>query len=158
MKTSKIYLFALFAVLCSCKPDTECRVEQNIGMQVVFAIDSLQGDTMRVDFTTVDSITVQGVGNDSVLYDNQKSVSSLFLPLRTDASSTAYSIKAYGKTDTLYVNHENNINFISLACGCFVYHTIYDVGGAGGLIDSLVVLNAAVENYKQDNLKIYIHL
>lgn len=144
--------------LLACKPDTECRSSVDIGMQVVFALDSVQGDTLLVNFTALDSVTVQGVGNDSILYDNQKAVKSVFLPLKTDANSTAYSIQAYNKYDTLFVSHDNNVTFISLACGCFVYHTITDVSYSGGLIDSLVILNAAIEGFKQDNVRLYFHL
>lgn len=155
----KCLLLILFPVLfMACKPDTECRTSVDIGMQVVFAIDSLQGDTMQVNLTSIDSITVQGVGNDSLLYDNDRKISNIFLPLKTDANSTVYALRAYNKEDTLYIEHDNNVTFVSLACGCNVYHTITAVTHKGGLIDSIVMLNASVESFKQDNVRLYMHL
>ena len=125
---------------------------------MVFAVDSIQGDTLPVRFSTLDSITVRGLGNDSLLYDNKTSLTSIFLPLRTDSNLTAYELRAYNRTDTLYIRHDNNVNFISLACGCFVYHELTDISFAGTLIDSLNILNATIENYKQDNLRLYMSL
>ena len=150
------YILPLSLLLLSCEPDTECRTANNIGVQIVFAIDSLQGDTLPVRVSQIDSISVRGIGNDSLLYDNQKRLSSIFLPLRTDNNLTAYAIQAYDATDTLYIYHDNNVNFISLACGCFVFHTITNVDATHRLIDSLTILNATIENYKQDNLRLYL--
>lgn len=157
----KLFILSL-PLLCwlmsACSPDTECRTANNIGMQVVFALDSMRGDTALVSFSRFDSLTVQGVGNDSVLYDNQKAVSSIFLPLRTDTNLTSYALSAYNRRDTLYISHDNNQVFVSLACGCFVFHTLNSLNNRGGLIDSIEMLNATIENYKQDNVRLYIHL
>ena len=153
-----LFLLVLGLTFAACEPDTECRTANNIGMQMVFALDSMRGDTALVSFSRFDTLTVQGVGNDSVLYDKQTNVTSVFLPLRTDTTLTAYAMSAYGKKDTLYISHDNNVIFVSLACGCFVYHTINSVNNRGGLIDSIVILNSTIENYKQDNVRLYVHL
>ena len=154
-------MFGLAMVSCmvSCQPDTECRTANNIGMQVVFSLDSMRlSDTTLVTFSRFDTLTVQGVGNDSVLYDHSRNVQSIFLPLRTDTTLTAYALSAYNRHDTLYISHDNNVVFISLACGCFVYHTLNYVNNRGGLVDSIELLNATIENYKQDNVRLYVHL
>lgn len=145
----------MFGLLC-CEPDSECRQTATINCKVVFACDSLNADSVKVNFKTIDSLSVWGVGCDSMLYDNPKNVSSLLLPLRGDTTITKFLMLLHGSTDTLTIYHQNTNNFISLACGCFIYHTIDTVMCSSNLVDSVEILNTAVENYEQDNVKLYL--
>ncbi|MBR1809954.1 MAG: hypothetical protein IJ776_11315 [Paludibacteraceae bacterium] len=126
---------------------------------MVFSCDSMvvTEDTMYLSsFTAVDSVTVQGVGIDSVLYNNQKNVSKLSLPLRSDTTETRYLLTLNSQPETLVIKHENNDYFVSLACGCFVFHEVDTAFGTNGLIIDSEVINTAVQNVEQDNIKLYI--
>lgn len=160
---NKIHHIALLATLLffvwACKPDTECRTEEAVRCRVVFECDSVvttADTTYTTTFTTIDSLTVKGVGQDSVLYDNQKSISSISLPLRKDTSETRFDITFNGQNDVLVIRHSNHDYFVSLACGCFVYHDIDTVYTEGGLVKYALILNTAVENVEQDNVQLKI--
>ena len=118
----------------------------------------LQVDTAELSTTEAaawDSITVQGIRNDSILYDNSKSVSQLELPLRDDTTVTAFALRWHGMEDILYIKHDNTLRFVSMACGCVIYHTIDTAWVEGEWIDSIRILNSAVEVMKGENIKVF---
>ena len=61
------------------------------------------------------------------------------------------------QTDTLYVAHTPRQYFVSLACGCAIYHTITAAWSSDARVDSVQIINASVESAVQDNLRIYLH-
>lgn len=156
MRKPLFYILFVLLLFSACEPDTECRQEETVSLKVVFLCDSLDAEGEKVTFTTIDSLTLQGVGSDSVLLNNAKNVQSLSLPLRKDTVLTSFALTINEKKDTLTIRHTNNQQFISLACGCFIYHTIEEAVHTSAVIDSLEILNTAVENYQQDNLRLYL--
>ena len=146
------------AGLVSCEPDKACRQDMTVTAGV--GLRGLYIDTADVvtEFSGWDSITVQGVGNDSVLYDNSKLVSQLQLPLRNDTDLTAYTLTYHGTEDKLYFHHDNTMRFVSMACGCIIYHQIDSVWCEGTWIDSVKIINSAVEGIVQENVKVYLTL
>lgn len=158
VKRNIFFLFlSLLSFLVACEPDTVCRQESNVVAGV-----SLQGVTTDslgqvVSWTSADSITIQGVMNDSVLYDNSKSVGTVYLPLRPTQTITQYLFTFHAQTDTLYIQHTNDQRYISMACGCFIFHTIDSVWTSSEQIDAQIV-NSTVENYKQENISLFYHL
>ena len=108
-------------------------------------------------------VTVYGLGNDSMLYD-LKTTSSLALPLmKLDTLSTfiVQQMKVEeGDTsyieDTLWINHTNGLEFVSLECGCASIYTVNSVGYSVNGIDSVKILNTSVDRTQVDNLKIYL--
>lgn len=149
-----LLLSATFVV--SCRPDTICRQDIDVRLGVVVSwqqVDSSGGITTK---TAWDSISVQGVANDSLLYANAKNVTTLWLPLRPDTSQTAYVLTWHDKCDTIFVRYDNTRRFISQACGCMVYHTLESVRCGGTIVDSVEVLNSLVETAKQENICVYV--
>ncbi len=136
-------------MMVSCTPDEECRQEENVRCKVVFALD----DGTAVAF---DSLSVWGIGSDSVLYNNAKNVSSLSLPLRPDANITQFYIMIGDWSDGLTIYHTPTPYFVSMACGCFVYHTIDSVEVKGTIFHHAELLNAAVQNVEQENIRLII--
>lgn len=102
-----------------------------------------------------EQLTVFGVGNDSILY-NKQLVSQLKLPLNAASESTSFVVaRDSTAVDTIVIIHENNEQFISLECGCFVFHTLKNVGFISSVIDSVVIVNSAVSNVPENHLNIY---
>lgn len=149
-----IYLCTLCLTLWfqACTPDDQCRKESIVNMEITFYNDS----TLKK--ASVDSITIYGVDNDSILYNNQKSVSSVALPLQKTKNETQYVFTNGKYTDTLTIQHTNSDNFISIECGCFVYHNITDVHSKKTWIDSIAVINPDVTttNYEDEHLQIFM--
>lgn len=145
------------SLLAGCRPDTICRQDTDIamGVSVRWTLTDTTGATTPQ--TAFDSLSVQGVGNDSILYNNSKNLSSLWLPLRIDTCLTAFALLWHGKADTLFIRHDNTRHFISQACGCTVYHTIDTIWHSGSAIDSITILNSSVENTRQENVQLTMY-
>ena len=141
--------------LVACEPDRTCRQDTDVNATIV--LKCLHFDTLDVmtQEETWDSITVQGVGSDSVLYQNRKGVKHVYIPLREDTTVTAFRMIWRGKTETVYIQHDNTQRFVSMACGCVIYHQIEKVWTDKVWADSVVILNTAVEAVEQDNIRIY---
>lgn len=153
-----LLLYLLLLTWTGCKVDEECRIEDTIRLHAVLICDSIisTGDTLRLN--ALDNLTIQGLGSDSLLLDNASNISSIALPLRNDQNETVFLLTTNNRQETLTIHHQNKQHFISLACGCFVYHTIEDIRSEGVLIDSIEVLNSNIENYTQDNIRIHLLL
>ena len=159
MKPFKLILPLLLLLAASCSVDEECRQTESVRCVFTFECSTLvvEEDTSYIStFTTIDSITVKGEGIDSVLYDNQKMLSKISLPLRSDTTETRYQLTINSYPETLVIRHRNNDYFVSLACGCFVFHEVDTAFGTNGIIYDSEVLNTAVQNSEQDNVKLYI--
>ena len=146
-------------MIVACTTDTTCRQDMEVAMGVTLHADSLNDKGLAVKYTKWDSITVETVGSNGIgiVVDNKKGLSKLTLPMRPDTTRTAYIITFHEQTDTLFVEHTQRQYFVSLACGCAIYHTINNAWSTDWRVDSVVILNANVENAVQDNLRIYLH-
>lgn len=139
--------------LQACTSDDQCRKESIVNMEITFYNDS------TLQKASVDSITIYGADNDSILYNNQKSVSSVALPLQKTKDETRYVFTNGQYSDTLTIKHTNSDNFISIECGCFVYHNITDAFSNNTWIDSIAIINPDVTtaNYEDEHLQIFMH-
>ncbi|MGN0186734.1 MAG: DUF6452 family protein [Paludibacteraceae bacterium] len=155
-----IQIFLLVSVVVACVScngdDTVCRKEKTVVVGVALYRTTYNATTET--FTTVsasEKLTVWGIGNDSALYTGS-AVSSLELPLHTQVDTTAFVLQrdSMGR-DTLTIYHRNDTNFISLECGCFVYHTIDAVSVTPHQIDSVIIEKTAVQNISENHLRIY---
>ena len=154
-----IALVVCAMMIVACTTDTTCRQDMEVAMGVTLHADSLNDKGLAVKYTKWDSITVETVGSNGIgiVVDNKKGLSKLTLPMRPDTTRTAYIITFHEQTDTLFVEHTQRQYFVSLACGCAIYHTITNAWSTDWRVDSVVILNANVENAVQDNLRIYLH-
>ena len=142
--------------LVCCQPDTTCRQNTDVVAGIVLRGMSIDSAGIAHEFASWDEITVQGVGSDSVLYDSCTNVSRILVPLRIDTNITAFSLDWRNAEDIIYFRHDNTRRFISMACGCVVYHTIDSVWCDGTWIDSVKIVNSAVEPVEQDNVRIFV--
>lgn len=166
-----IVILLFFLIFAACTADTTCRKDMNVRMNVTLQADSLNETQHNVRYTSWDSITVQIVGEDSLLIDNRKGLKqlSLFLqPFHEDPNTpsfttcfgfdnVSYAITYHNQTDTLHVDYVQRYHFESLACGCAVHFTIVDAWSTDPRVDSVEIINSNVENALQENLRIHLH-
>ncbi len=155
MKRYIHYIFFLvlsswLLALNSCTPDTECRQDENVRCEVAFA------DASTHTALAFDSLTVQGVGSDSLLLNNSKNVNKLSLPLRADTTATSFVLRSGDYQETITIYHTPAPYFVSMACGCFVYHTIDTVRTENILFTQAEILNTAVQNMPEENICLLI--
>jgi len=108
---------------------------------------------------SVDSITVWGVGSDSLIYDNQ-TLSQIALELNPKSEKTQYVIqtvqKGYTFIDTLSLYHTNQPWFQSMNCGCRVNSTLDSCKTEGSIIQSTVIVNPKVNINQTKNVILYL--
>lgn len=158
-QTKHIRLCSLFLILCSffaaCEPDTTCHQDLDTAVLITLSADSVTSAGDTVHYAQWDSIAVVGVGSDIGM--QSKAVKTMGLELRPDANMTMYLMLYHNQIDTLYIQHTPRQQFISMACGCAVYHTITAAWSSDPRVDSVSIINANVESIAQDNLCIYLH-
>jgi len=142
-----VVLCLLLCTLVACTSDGECRqsVVTSVGVEFFQPVYNDKTQDYKTQLTNL-TIYVQGLDNDSVLFDNI-STNSVALPLKPLEQSTEYILQIVGKTpDTLIINHTNEEHFISLECGIMVYHNLTDISFTKNQIDSVKIMHNAVKD------------
>ena len=144
-------------LFAACTADTTCRTDMSVAMVISLKADSLNNQGHIVQYTSWDSLSLEILSPYDLLIDNQKGVKKIALPLNPDTSITTFTMTYHNQTDTLYIEHTPRQYFVSLACGCAIYHTITKAWSSDSRVDSVQIINANVENAIQENLRIYLH-
>ncbi len=180
MKKIQYIFFVLCLALCfSCAVDESCRTNRSVlldlGLYHVTDNDTIRQTTaMTIDSLTVkalklDASTGKYLYMDSVLYNNEHSVSKIDLPLhkfelqsvyeitfnRTFVVSKGDTLSWLNKKDTLTIDHANTDQYLSLDCGCIKVHTIDAAHITKHFVDSIHVINPKVNNINVENIQIY---
>lgn len=107
---------------------------------------------------TLDSVSVRGIGRDSLLYENETlSELELFLNPTSDTTRFLISIQQDGAlyTDTLTFHHTNTVWFQSLECGYMVFNHLQSCSHEGSIFDSVVIEDSTVNNNDSEHVRIY---
>ena len=158
MKRILFFNILLCVVLAACTVDTTCHLTQKIHAGVT--LDSMlvwnKDHTALVVTNQWDTVSVQGIGSDSLLYNHATKVQSLYLPLRADTNITLYTITWKQRQDTLYIRYINDFQYISFACGDFVYHEIDSTWSAQHFIQAAKIINPTVHGGEIENIRLTI--
>ena len=147
--------FVLIAVMASCTSDCFMPTRSLFGVAFV--------DSLTLKSVTINRLSVQGEGSDSILYNNVN-VSEVYLPLHVKQGVTVYNFTiASGSeeipdiTFKLTVNHTPRAQFVSPECGCLPMHTVNSVECEQiDIIKSEELIKTEVTNVEKDvHLKIY---
>ncbi len=136
-------LFLLGVVACEETFDQPPRAE--LVARIAFSSGTKQDNPL---------ISVYGTGQDSV-WISQVQTDLFNLPLSTGESS-AFVVLLDSIADTLMVYHENTIHYESVESGFYYEHKIKDIRHTFNRIDSLTVLDSAVTQNWNENIKLYI--
>jgi len=158
-KTNKITLAclcSLFLALGSCSSDGDCLKTSVVSLGVDFYKAELNPVTEKFDDKLYsDTLTIFGLGSDSLLANNEN-INTRRLPLKLFSTQTTYIFeRKHLAPDTITFTYENEENFISLECGCLIYHRITDIEHTFYNIDSVVVINNFVADNTGKNIRIY---
>lgn len=158
-QTKNLRRLSLFMLLSSifvaCEPDTVCHQELGVAAQISFQVGTITSTGDTTYSNQVDSIAVVGVGSEIAMRGNN--IKMMGLELRPDTSLTAYLILYHNQIDTLYIQHTPRPYYVSLACGCTIYHTITAAWSSDTRVDSVSIINANVEGTTEENLCIHWH-
>ncbi len=162
MKQTILTLLIIFILLSvSCVVDDNCRKDRYVKMGVSFYKKTYNPITNKytISKNTIDSLTVRGLNSlnmrvDSILYDNQKAISEIDIPLNKFATVSKFEIKFNQNTDTITILHTNFDQYLSLECGCVKAFSI-DTVLTSNHNDSLKITNHNVNTTNADHLQIY---
>lgn len=119
-----ISLTFLAIALSACR--SECYVQQIATLKIGFL------DSVSYKAKNISGLTVIGLLNDSILYNNTTK-SSIELPLHSNQTQTVYRLILPARVNTgakdtilLNVDHTPKPQLVSLECGCVMFHTIND--------------------------------
>jgi hypothetical protein len=155
-KLSKPLLFiALVVLLLSCGSNG-CYEDMSVKLYANFYTLNNKGVEVAVQ---VDSMTVRGIGSDSILYQN-KTLSGFELDLNPNVGQTQFLVTAvqngYAFKDTLTLVHHNKPWFQSMECGCRVFSTL-DACRVGGIIfKSAEIADSSVINLKSEHVRLIL--
>jgi hypothetical protein len=151
--TALLFATVLFISACS---SNGCYEDMSVKLYANFYTINLSGKAVAVQ---VDSMTVQGVGSDSILYKN-KTLSGFELDLNPNATQTQFLVttqqNGYLFVDTLTFDYHNKPWFQSMECGCRVFSTL-DACQVGKVIfKSAAIKDSAVINLKSEHVRLYL--
>ena len=143
-----IALLSATVLFLSACGSTGCYENMNVKLYANFYRVNLAGKAIAVQ---VDSMTVKGIGSDSILYKN-KTLSGFILDLNPNAQQTQYLVttkqEGYIFIDTLTFVHHNKPWFQSMDCGCRVFSTLDACQVRGNIFKSAAILDSSVINLK----------
>ncbi|NLE31699.1 MAG: hypothetical protein GX619_01555 [Bacteroidales bacterium] len=140
------------AILTSCQSNG-CYEETDVKVRCSFYWDD------EAAAVSIDSLSVWGVGSDSLLYDNS-TVSLLELELNPNATSTRFVVQVvandYPFLDTLTFLHTNNPWFESMDCDCMVFSTLDTCLTTGRIFQSASLPQRSVTNAKTTHVVLHL--
>lgn len=145
-------LLALFIVVImtnSCVQDETCRENKNIKLNAGFFT---AGTTTSLN---IDSITINGLGKDSLLYNVRKNINKINLPLNKKEDVSIFVVRFNTTQDTVWVLHTNYDYFISYECGSVITHKIDTVITTNHYIESVKIINHDVNTTDVQHLQIF---
>ena len=99
-------------------------------------------------------VTVQGVGRDSLLNDEESRDNVLF-PL-TIKDTTRYIIWLDSKADSITFIHQATQKYASVETGFYYEYKLLSVRFTNTRIDSLIIVDSLVTTKWNENIKLYI--
>lgn len=111
---------------------------------------------------TITGITIHGIGapGDSVLLDGIRSVSQVYLPMRSTQTTTAWCLTYASEatpppTDTITFEYTSKPYFASEECGAMYVYTVREARTTHTRIDSVVMLDSLITNADRVTIAIY---
>ncbi len=150
MKLTGILLLTTLLMMVSCTSDNEtCRESTRVVLRIGFFSSESSA------LANVDSVTVVGIPDGTLFYNNSKSINKVELPLLSSGIATEFAIRFNEQWDTLTVLHSTNPYFVSYACGMIYTHQIDTVLIRGSVNKNLKIAAKLVNTQNVQHLQIY---
>lgn len=148
----KLYLLfsfaCLLALVCACTEES-CEQETEVMMKAGF-YESGTGNSM-----TPDSLSIHGLYvPDSLIYSNAK-LKEIGLPLNPSAPSCSFIIINGSRQDTVEIQYESELRFLSRACGYIYTYTLKQVLVTNNHISNILIVNEQVNPGDEENIQIF---
>ena len=102
-----------------------------------------------------DSLTLYGIGKDSVIYKKTSRVQPAMIPLNASAPGCRFLIKINGVDDTISFFYSTFAHLISKECGYTFFHDLDSVAFTRNMIDTIQVKLKTITTFNEPNIFIY---
>ncbi|NDV46682.1 hypothetical protein D0T49_06440 [Paludibacter sp. 221] len=145
--------------LFSCGNDEECRRDKFVRLYAGFytvKTDTITGISAESKLS-VDSITVKGVGVDSLLYNNSKKLNSVQLQLNKLKTQSDFVFVFNNVVDTIKFGYSSSESYLSFECGTLTTFALDTLNSkhTTNYIDSIIIISPEVSTADVENIKIY---
>lgn len=101
------------------------------------------------------SLSLNGLNNDSLIYDKSDKVQPALIPLNASRDSCTFVIIINGVTDTIEFIYNSYPHMISKECGYTFYHHLDTVIPKYHAIKEIYTSNKTITNLNVENIRIY---
>ncbi len=148
------------AVFSSCINEEVCEDVSSLPVRIGFYMTDTLNEENPV---AINNLTIYGMGNDSLLYNNNDEVASIELPLNATEDSCAF-IFQYSNAqdsiivpnDTIWFDYQRKPNLISMDCGFVTFYEINEIDYTRNVIDSVNVDDPNISNSLDEHIKIFL--
>lgn len=102
-----------------------------------------------------DSITIYGLNMSTKLYNAQKNISKVRLPLNPQSVNSTFIIRINNVADTVEFSYTTSVHLLSKECGYAYFHYIEAPVFTHNIIDSIYVSANNVTTGNEENIQIY---
>jgi hypothetical protein len=146
-----IIVSSIFMFVSSCDSSDICRENTDVPLRIGFY--DINDNSVT---TVIDSVSVFGLGReDSLIYDNARSVSRLELPLDSSKDTTIFIFKFPLNQDTITIINTRKITLISVGCGFATFYKVNEVYFSKNVIEEIFIQNADIRNDLNEHFKIF---
>jgi len=153
-----IILFTFFFI--SCLNEEICEDVETVPVRIGFYAE-IENEPEPATLI-IDSLKVHGLGNDSIIYNYQRSISRIELPLNSGADSSAFILYfpappefSHLVKDTIWFYYEVLPTLISMECGFVSFFELKEVRHSRMIIDSIYIEETSVINTLDEHIKIF---
>jgi Family of unknown function (DUF6452) len=144
-----IILSGLVLLIYSCTPES-CYEDTKTLLNATFY------DYDTKESTKPDTLTLSGLNNDSIIYDNESDIQPCLFPLNSATDYCSFKININGITDTIEFNYYSFPHLVSKECGYTYYHNLDSIiGYTTNIIDSISISKENITTINEENIRIY---
>jgi hypothetical protein len=135
----------------SCLNEELCEDISDVPIRVGFY--KVEDNVIRAH--SIDSITVYGLGRDSVIYNNNKSIQRVELPLDPGNDSCGFVFVFPEINDTVWFHYMRKPNLISLDCGFVTFYELEKIEHSGFLIQDTEITQTSITNTLDEHIRLF---
>ncbi|TVQ93056.1 MAG: hypothetical protein EA393_02525 [Bacteroidetes bacterium] len=155
-----LLVILLPVLLISCLNEELCEDVETVPVRIGFyAVIENEEEPVNL---IVDSLKVHGLGKDSLIYNYQRNISRIELPLNSSADSSAFILYfpappefSHLAKDTIWFYYEVLPTLISMECGFVSFFELKEVKHSRMFIDSIFIEEVSVTNILDEHIKIF---
>lgn len=146
--------YMLLLLLFSCQQQEVCEEATDSSLRIGFYSTDDNNNEISL---SVDSLSVYGIGrSDSLIYNNQRNVSRIELPLDATHEACGFVLVFEEHTDTLMLNYTHDLNLVSVECGFVLFYKLNEASHTLHHILRTEVIFDEVTNSLDEHIKIHL--